>query len=120
MSYDRDRGEFVEVMRNEGAPEAVALAVLRDAQRLHTLAEHQCGGDGSGSGPYGEPTERQLAAWDRAEAAAEARIVERVKPHGIEANFQGDPRGAVVKLRLPSGRHNDFGGEGFFCVPTRY
>lgn len=118
MSHDRDRGEFVEVLRAEGVPEAVALAVLRDTQRIHTLSEHQCG-DGTGSGPYGEPTQAELDRWDRAEDAAAARITERLQPYGIAANFQGDPRGAVVKLRLPSGRSNDFGGEGFYCVPTR-
>lgn len=118
MSHERDRGQFIEVLRAEGVPEAIALAVLRDAQKLHTLAEHQCG-DGSGSGPHGEPTDAELAAWDRAEEAAEQRIRERLEPHGITANFQGDPRGAVAKLRLPSGRANDFGGEGFYCVPTR-
>lgn len=30
--------------------------------------------------------------------------------------FSGDPRGATVKLRLPSGRSNSFGGDGW-CVP---
>lgn len=34
--------------------------------------------------------------------------------------FEGDPRGACVKLILPSGRNNSWGGaEEGFCVPTR-
>lgn len=32
--------------------------------------------------------------------------------------FNGDPRGACTKLRVPSGRTDDWGGEGV-CVPTR-
>lgn len=119
MSYQRDRGEFIEVLHNEGVPEDVALDVLRDAQRIHTLAEHQCG-DGYGAGPYGEPTEAQMADWEKREENAQARISGKLAAYGIVSNFQGDPRGAVVKLRLPSGRSNDFGGEGFYCVPTRY
>lgn len=118
MTHDQDRGEFIEVLRGEGVPENVARSVLRDAQTLHTLAEHQCG-DGAGSGPYGEATDDDMTRWERREEAAEARIGGKLAAYGIESHFQGDPRGAVVKLRLPSGRHNDFGGEGVYCVPTR-
>lgn len=31
--------------------------------------------------------------------------------------FSGDPRGAVLKIRVPDGYTNDFGGEGI-CVPS--
>lgn len=118
MSHDEDRGEFIATLRGEGVPEDVARGVLRDAQTLHTIAEHQCG-DGAGSGPYGEPTDEDIARWDKREELAQARIGGKLAAYGIESNFQGDPRGAVVRLRLPSGRHNDFAGEGFYCVPTR-
>ena len=119
MAYEKDRGEFVEVLRHEGVPEDVALSVLRDTQRIQTLSEHQCG-DGTGSGPYGEPTEAEMARWEKSEELAQARIGGRLAAYGIVSNFQGDPRGAVVRLRLPSGRSNDFAGEGYYCVPTRY
>lgn len=36
---------------------------------------------------------------------------------GLEPIFSGDPRGATVKLKLPSGKTNDWGQEGY-CVPT--
>jgi len=35
---------------------------------------------------------------------------------GLKVEFQNDPRGATVKLILPSGYTDDFGGTGF-CVP---
>jgi hypothetical protein len=35
---------------------------------------------------------------------------------GCAPIFSGDPRGCTVKLRLPSGRTDDFGGTGV-CVP---
>lgn len=119
MTYEQDRRDFIAAMREEGVPADVSRSILRDSQRLHTLAEHQCG-DGAGSGPYGEATEEELARWERSEEAAVRRIGHRLAPFGIDTHHQGDPRGAVVKLRLPSGRHNDFGGEGLYCVPTRY
>ena len=34
----------------------------------------------------------------------------------IKADLNGDPRGATVKLILPDGRFDDWGGEGI-CVP---
>jgi len=43
------------------------------------------------------------------------RFTLRDKP--VTVKFNSDPRGAAVKLVLPSGRADDFGGEGY-CVPT--
>jgi hypothetical protein len=43
-------------------------------------------------------------------------VTAAVAPYGITPIFQGDPRGAVVKLRVPSGYTNDMGREGV-CVP---
>ena len=34
-----------------------------------------------------------------------------------EVEISGDPRGAAIKLKMPSGRGNSWGGEGFYCVP---
>lgn len=35
----------------------------------------------------------------------------------IQPIFSGDPRGCVLKLRVPGDSGNDFGGEGLVCVP---
>lgn len=51
---------------------------------------------------------------------ARQRIKDACKPYGIKPIFSGDPRGACVKLILPSGKHNSFGGEEHgYCVPTK-
>lgn len=44
------------------------------------------------------------------------RVRELLAPFNIEPIFNGDPRGAVVKLKVPSGRTDDWGREGV-CVP---
>ncbi len=36
---------------------------------------------------------------------------------GLSPIFSGDPRGATVKLKVPSGRTNDWGAIGI-CIPT--
>ena len=43
-------------------------------------------------------------------------IARRAVPVGFGVLTQGDPRGAVLKITVPSGRTNDWGREGI-CVP---
>ena len=106
MTAEQDRIEFAATLGAEGVPADVIFDVLRDARTLHRLAEKDCN--------YG------LTDTDRKrEEHCEARTAGRLAAYGIVAQFSGDPRGAVVKLRLPSGRSNDWGGEGLYCVPTR-
>lgn len=49
---------------------------------------------------------------------AQVRIAKRLAPFNVVPDFQGDPRGACVKLKVPSGRTDDWGRVGL-CVPTR-
>ena len=56
-----------------------------------------------------------------AKSQVEASRIERqvtalCQPLKIVPDFSGDPRGAVLKLQVPSGRTNDWGREGV-CVP---
>jgi hypothetical protein len=53
------------------------------------------------------------------ELAQLRRVIEAAaKGAGCGVVFSGDPRGSTVKLLLPSGETNSWGGEGW-CVPTR-
>lgn len=47
----------------------------------------------------------------------ERRITAICQAIGCSPLFSGDPRGATVKLKVPSGRTNDWGNTGI-CVPT--
>ena len=117
-SYQKNRDEFVAVIVEEltqggrlpdPACRAVDVArlILRNAATIQRIAVAECN--------------RELTAREgAASAACEARIKEACKPWRIRPNFNGDPRGACVKLLLPSGRYNSFGGaEDGYCVPTR-
>jgi hypothetical protein len=127
MSYQKDRDEFIGVIVEECQREdaqatyranvppekrrdsAVDLArlILRNAATIQHHAINLCNREVSAA----EQTAAQRAK-DRIEAACE--------PWGIKPNFGGDPRGCCVKLLLPSGRWNSFGGrEVGFCVPIR-
>ena len=46
----------------------------------------------------------------------EQRVQALCKAHGLTPVFNGDPRGAVLKVKVPSGRTNDGWREGV-CVP---
>lgn len=84
----------------------LAAALMRLAKRLHRLAEKSCNGG----------TEEQLARVDQDTERYQAKVAALLKPYGITPMFQGDPRGAVLKLALPrTKRTNGWGGE--YCVP---
>ena len=119
MSYQKDRDEFIgqivtEVMAKGGTNnQGVDLArlILRNASTMQRLAERRCSV---------EMSEAQAKREEAQDAACQARIAKACEPWGIKPNFNGDPRGACVKLILPSGRYNSWGGaEDGFCVPTR-
>ena len=44
------------------------------------------------------------------EKRIEDKVVELCGTFGFKVKFSGDPRGCTVKLILPSGRYNSFGG----------
>jgi hypothetical protein len=46
----------------------------------------------------------------------EQRIIDACLPYGMTAVMGGDPRGCTVKLKVPSGKTDDFGATGI-CVP---
>ena len=55
----------------------------------------------------------------RAGVRTEARLKDLCRHYGFELNLGGDPRGYAVKLILPTGRYNTFGGKGEgYGVPT--
>lgn len=137
MSRQRDREEFVSIMTEEHVPLDVIQALMRAGTSLHRIAELQCSseaadrdrvlcpgdkghpgtclcrdyGDFDGSGAHGKVPRINVR-----EAQIEARVRKLCEKHGLVPVFQGDPRGAVLKIKVPSGRTNDWGREGV-CVP---
>ena len=111
MSYQRDRDEFLAILTQE-LPDLDAGHVAEVARNLCMLANT--------SQRYAVLacnvglTERQ----ERADAANDARIKALAESVGCGVVLSGDPRGAVVKIIVPSGRTNDWGQTGI-CVPTR-
>lgn len=120
MSYQKDRDEFVAVIVEELAGIArtpgvgtdqpwvdVARLILRNAATIQRLAAEDCNR---------QITDAERKRWTE----AEERISAACKPWGIKPTFNGDPRGCCVKLILPSGRWNGWGGkEDGYCVPVR-
>lgn len=115
MSYTTEREAFIARIAREATCnyfDAIphARAILRDATTHHRYAEAECSE---------EMTDARAAWVERRSAACEHRITERCAALGFPAPmFSGDPRGCTVKIRLPSGYSDSWGGEGF-CVPTR-
>lgn len=101
-----DRSGAVPIVRTFGVAE-LASKLIRAAGSLHKRYEAAC------SYPWAS-----TEAYETATARKEIAVAMLMKPFGIDVEFQRDPRGAAIKLKLPSGRTNDWGGEGY-CVPTK-
>lgn len=90
--------EFPDKSIAQIADEGYALHLL--AKQLQRLNVQYCNGD--------VDSEVYTAKKDKIKA--------KVKQLGYGGYFNGDPRGAAIKLHLPSGLTNDWGREGW-CVP---
>lgn len=130
MPYSKDREAFIarivsEASNNDadtrpaderpsfGQRADLARAILRDATTHNRCAERECSEDMS---------EREAARVEKQSAACERRITERLAllgPGFSVAEFTGDPRGATVKIRVPSGYGDSWGDRTMFCVPVR-
>lgn len=89
-----------EGLTREGA-ESFAETLWEAAPLLHSAYEHDCNGD-------------MTRAMHKTVATLEAGLTEGAKLFNVDLHFNGDPRGAPIKLKLKNGRSNGFGGE--WCV----
>lgn len=124
MSYHEAMTRYIVSAMSVGLSYDTADAIRRDAERLHTIAERECNGDltraepgdtdhrgrplvvgacysvGNINGPgplrYYRTPDRETGCRRRIDAAA-ASI-------GAVADYQGDPRGAPVRIVLADGR----------------
>jgi len=113
VSYATDRLEFISRIYNETtdgdwtqyvARRYAIEMIVRATQTHHRYCEAYCNVEGF------DP-----ARIDQ----IERRIIKRATQIGAGVVFSRDPRGATVKLTVPSGYTDDGGREGI-CVPTRY
>lgn len=129
MTYQQDRDETVALLTIEGMPLPVIRRLFSLSQTLHRLAVAQCNGDWPADNgerktvvcpecagcwhPSAMKGTPKLCPDCRATARTHA-----IMPTGFRAVLQGDPRGCVLKVAVPSGRTNDGGREGI-CIPVR-
>jgi hypothetical protein len=124
------RQDFEQLVRGETRnPEAPRLAQLlcRHGKTYHRVQEAIC--NGPALTPWAETHLQQERlnelyarheAWcEKRERQLETRLRAIVASLGRRFGviFSGDPRGATVKITVPSGRTNDWAREGI-CVPT--
>lgn len=128
MSYQRDRDEFISIATQEGLSLDIALKLLRYATRLQRLAVAQCNGDwpadnGERKVEYCPDCESGFVKSSFVkgicpDCRAGQLVSELLAPTEAKPILGGDPRGAVLKITVPSGRTNDWGRTGIY-VPAR-
>ena len=109
MTKRIDNLEFAAIVAREtnGTFNAIQAAHYADhlitlARRHHTACERYCN-----DADFKPETIERI----------EEQITDNLGGSGMAAIFQRDPRGATVKLTMPSGYTNDWGQTGV-CVPT--
>ena len=137
MASAKERDQFIAQMVRalpsvpvQHVTEAARL-ILRHAKTHGRIAEAQCNGHPLQS--VSPPNGCDMQAWnarvnkaqdahdaycEKREKQIERRIAELAEQIGVKAYFGGDPRGYTVKLHLPSGAYNTWGGaESGYGVP---
>lgn len=140
----KEREAFLLRMQAEGVPSEVARKVLRHAATVQRLAVLACSSEAADRDRVRCPAMRTITAAGKQipclckdqgaydderqehgriprymvqDFQASANIDRLLAPFAVVADFQGDSRGACVKLKVPSGRTDDWGQVGL-CVPT--
>lgn len=123
MATAKEREEFIAHLVADYCPAhsiydicTAARALLRHARTHGNLAVDQCNGAyyqlTGGRGPA--PSQERIDAWEaqreKREAACEKRIKEICAEFNLPVTLGGDPRGYTVKVKLPSGAYNTWGG----------
>ena len=131
MSRQRERDAFIALMAREGLDVDQSRALLRAAATLQRIAELECSSEAADCDrvpcpaiasdkyecccDFGYQEEGKHGDTPRVTAKSkriEYRIRKMLEPTGVRASFQGDPRGYVVKIHVPSGRDAGWGGVG--------
>lgn len=107
MSHQRDREDTIARLTAEGWALQDIRALLRSAATVQRIAVLACN--------------RELdKTEEKADARACARVEELGKKYGCRVKCSGDPRGYCVKVLLPSGAYNTWGGpESGWGIPAR-
>lgn len=119
----KDKLEFTHAMaRHTKATVRQCEALMRYAATLQRLAEDDCNVATDEEGQKRRDAKKLRIANKVLTLCGEIVTTIANTEHGIEGGqvlpiFSNDPRGAVLKIRVPSGWSNDFGGEGI-VVPS--
>jgi hypothetical protein len=138
MSQQRDRDEFIARLAAESIGPTVAHALITAGNRLQRYAELDCSSERAHLDLVPCPASRGARhlswclcegwtgwTWETGERhhgtvprfrVLEAQVKRSVRQlctiHGLTPTFQGDPRGYVLRVRVPSGRSRCLDGDG--------
>jgi len=122
MATAKEREQFIALMVADYCPQysifrvcEAARALLRHARTHGNLAVEECNGPGDyvNHVPYpeaGKIYDDHAASVAKRQERVEKRIKEICAEFNLPVTLGGDPRGYTVKVKLPSGAYNTWGG----------
>lgn len=127
QATQKERIDFITRMQRAGLDREDAESFMRYAATLYRLAIASCNGEWPAGGPVSglKVCPHCDMMWCKATFARgmcpdcrttdlATKLANTLK---IEIETGGDPRGSVIKLRVPGDNGNDFGGSQMVCVP---
>lgn len=113
----KDKLEFTHAMaRHTRATVRQCEALMRYAGTLQRLAEDDCNVATDDVGLINKRLDKRDCIRERVQDIIDD-LNKSTDMLGHAAVYSGDPRGAVLKIRVPDGFTNDMGKEGI-CVPS--
>lgn len=122
--YQRIEHKFLDMFYNYPKVTSTEIrALLNSLHRyevtLHRIAENDCNGHPKmvtkirdGKTYRYEVEDPVWLAWDeKKEKSIQGKVIELLKPYGIEVRFNGDPRGGAIRMLLPDHSSNGWDGE---------
>lgn len=108
MTRKEEKSQFVRHLieclpgRDREHLETVARLLYIDGATLARLYEIDCSE---------KLSEAQQETHDRRKKDIEDRVTRRLNDLGLTFEFNDDPRGYAIKVKLPNGRNNNWGGD---------
>lgn len=122
--YQRIESKFLDLCYEDPRVTSTTISALLDKLHryettLHRIAENDCNGHPRMKTEFRNGKVYRFAEEDAAWAARDAkkkasiqsRVVELLKPYGIDVKFNGDPRGGAIRMLLPDHSSNGWDGE---------
>lgn len=122
--YHRIESKFLELFYQYPTVTGTEIRAILDKlhryeSTLHRIAENDCNGHPKTVTEYRDgkmyryevEDQKWLARDEKKEKSIREKVIALLTPYNIEVQFNGDPRGGAIRMKLPDNTSNNWDGE---------